>query len=127
MIIKTSCLHRPASYGPPGLWNSNMQLSQEDQHRLRELIDGYAKLRHGQTVEDVAAILGPPTSTQELYAKTRPNDPPQLSLEYKIAARDTMPNKNDILISIIFDKAHHLIGAEPLNIPNLKPLRLIPR
>jgi hypothetical protein len=98
-----------------------MQLSNEEAQGLMALTSAYARLNLRQTMEQVKAILGPPTSVRRLFSKSQRTGSIGTSFEYKVTAHHSaVPNTNDILISVVFDKDGLLIGVQPQNIPSLR-------
>ncbi|HVE82744.1 MAG TPA: hypothetical protein VND93_07840 [Myxococcales bacterium] len=90
---------------------------------LEALRSGYAGLRLGQTVDEVTALLGQPTSNTPNYSKQDRSAPGGTTLRYVVKSHGAAPNTNDEMITLVFDAGGRLIWAHPQNIPGLAELK----
>jgi hypothetical protein len=89
--------------------------------REAQIVEGFSKLKVGQTREEVRAALGPPDKRNRSYAKVKQAKPPFLGwcYTYKIKMRGGASNENNVCVQVFFNPAGKLTWAAP-NVPGLK-------
>jgi hypothetical protein len=92
------------------------------EERITQLRRAYPQLKLRQTTDEVIQLLGPPTSEQQLFSKTKHSGPIGIAFEYMVRGQSGMPNTNDVLLSVVFDTEGRLVGAQPQNIPGLEAI-----
>ena len=89
-----------------------------------DLRRAYSHLQRGQSIDEVLAILGPPTRRRPMIPKRWNPAPDGTSLEYVVHAHDPLtPNVHDVVLTLTFDTESRLVAAYPQNIDGLAPLQ----
>ena len=92
-----------------------------DRSVLQTLISKYQQLELGQSLDQAIKLLGPATIRRELWRKKELGEPAGVALEYRIGGT-SVPNVNDVSITLFFDAADRLIWAYPQNIPAIREM-----
>jgi outer membrane protein assembly factor BamE (lipoprotein component of BamABCDE complex) len=90
--------------------------------RQAAILAGFAKLKVGQSREEVRQALGAPDKAQIAQGKLY-NSPRCWVYMYKIKMRTSGPNTKDICVEVSFDSDGKLNWAMPENIAGLNEAR----
>jgi hypothetical protein len=88
--------------------------------RERQIVDGFPKLKVGQSREEVRDAMGLPDTAQPGYSKEYNSRFLGWSYLYRIRMRSGGPNTNDVCVEVFFDSAGNLMRAVPNHIAGLK-------
>jgi hypothetical protein len=88
--------------------------------REKQIVDGFPKLKVGQSREEVRDALGLPDIAQPASSKEYPGRFLGWSYMYRIKMRSGGPNTNDVCVEVFFGSAGNLKWAVPNHIAGLK-------
>ena len=91
------------------------------EERKRQILEGFPKLKIGDTRDKVREVLGPPDRDEELYGKKRSDPFHGWTLTYEIKMRH-VANTNDVCVQAFFNPDGELHWAIPANIDDLKEI-----
>jgi hypothetical protein len=88
--------------------------------RKKQIVNGFSKLKVGQSREEVRDALGLPDIARPGYSKEYNSRFIGWSYLYRIRMRSGSPNTNDVCVEVFFDSAGNLMRAVPNHIAGLK-------
>ena len=122
MSSASSPTTKPTDIGPTYSAPADAYEYVANAEREKQIVDGFPKLKVGQSREEVRDALGLPDTAQPGYSKEYNSRFLGWSYMYKIKMRFGGPNTNDVCVEVFFDPAGNLSWAVPNHIDGLKEI-----